>query len=487
MSIMRILPLLPFLLNVALGAADATFTEDPGDAPNPERGFFTPFNPPSNATQVLTANKLSPVRATNGFSLIRRHYLYNTWRTQALPQSELDRIASDAVLVRAARLKMIVRFIYTWSVAGDGGQDASKDWIVSHLTQLKPVLAANADVIYCVEGGLIGHYGEWHDSSNLNIDNATLDANANTQAIYTAAMDAVPASRMYMARYPHTQLQLTGRPIGSPLDQSQAFTGTHAARTGFHNDGFLHDATDYGTYSTNVGVENQKVFLQTNGLWTLHGGETQSLDTGAGIPGATAIAEFARLRYSYFNYDPTDSLQAPTFTLWQTDGAWAVIKRRLGYRYLMTGASAPASVAAGSTLTVSVSMRNDGFARIYNPRDAKLVLRHQVSGQVTAIAATSGDVRTWLPGPGATATLSIAVVIPAGQPAGAYDLLLSLPDPATSLSAIPEYAIRLMNQGTWESATGFNKLNLAVTVGSGNAAPVIGTGAAATLATCVLP
>jgi len=167
-------------------------------------------------------------------------------------------------------------------VAGDGGQDASKDQIVAHLAQLKPVLAANADVIYCVEGGFIGRYGEWHSSSNGNIDNVTLNANANTQAIYAAAVDAVPASRMYLARYPHTQLQLTGLPIGSPLDQAQAFNGNNAARTGFHNDGFLYDATDNGTYSTNVGVENQKTFLQTNGLWTLHGGETQGLSGGGG-------------------------------------------------------------------------------------------------------------------------------------------------------------------------------------------------------------
>lgn len=478
--------LLALALPVVLGAAETVFSEDLADVPNPERGFFTPFNPQSNATQTLTASKLAPVRATHGFSLIRRHYLYNTWRTQPLPQSELDRIAADAALLRTARLKMVVRFLYTWSVAGDGGQDASKDRIVAHLAQLKPVLAANADVIFCIEGGLIGHYGEWHDSSNGNIDNTTLDANASTHAIFAAALDATPPGRMYLARYPHTQLQLAGLPITAPLTQAQAFTATAAARTGFHNDGFLHDATDYGTYSTRSGIENQKTFLQSNGLWTIHGGETQGLASGGGVPGATAIAEFARLRFAYFNHDPTDSLQAPTFTLWRSDGGWDVIKRRLGYRYVMTAAQAPAAVAPGATLTVTVGMRNDGFAGICNPRQARLILRHQGSGQTTALAATAQDVRTWLPAPGTSATLVMAPTVPADLAPGTYDLLLALPDPAPTLAAIPEYAIRLMNQGTWEAGTGCNRLNLAVQVG-GNTAPAITAVARASTAVLVLP
>ena len=46
--------------------------------------------------------------------------------------------------------------------------------------------------------------------------------------------------------------------------------------------------------------------------------------------------------------------------------------RRLGYRYVLTEAAWPASVAAGGVLDLDVTLRNDGFARLYNPRAAYL-------------------------------------------------------------------------------------------------------------------
>ena len=48
--------------------------------------------------------------------------------------------------------------------------------------------------------------------------------------------------------------------------------------------------------------------------------------------------------------------------------------------------------------------------------------------------------------------------------AGAYDMLLSLPDAAPQLAAKAAYAIQLANPGVWEPSTGLNRLNRILTV-----------------------
>ncbi|MEX0679841.1 MAG: hypothetical protein WD097_00525, partial [Balneolales bacterium] len=40
-----------------------------------------------------------------------------------------------------------------------------------------------------------------------------------------------------------------------------------------------------------------------------------------------------------------------------------------------------------------------------------------------------------------------------------YEVLLNLPDPTETLRDRPAFSIRLANAGTWEEATGFNRLN----------------------------
>jgi hypothetical protein len=69
------------------------------------------------------------------------------------------------------------------------------------------------------------------------------------------------------------------------------------------------------------------------------------------------------------------------------------------------------------------------------------------------------DPRRW--GAGTTTSLSWKVAAPPVP--GTYKLLLNLPDPR--LSTRPDYSIRLANNGTWQSATGYNDLGQNVTVG----------------------
>ncbi len=56
------------------------------------------------------------------------------------------------------------------------------------------------------------------------------------------------------------------------------------------------------------------------------------------------------------------------------------------------------------------------------------------------------------------------VRVPEGLTSGTYQVLLNLPDPASTLCARPDYAIRMANQDTWEPTSGYNDLHMAVGV-----------------------
>ncbi len=108
-----------------------------------------------------------------------------------------------------------------------------------------------------------------------------------------------------------------------------------------------------------------------------------------------------------------------------------------------------------------LTLRNDGFAAPYNPRPVALVLRDAATGTTTELP-TGTDARGWAPGP--AREVDLAAAVPATLPAGTYELLLSLADPAPALHGRPEYAIRLADEGLWDAASGLNDLGTVVAV-----------------------
>ena len=158
---------------------------------------------------------------------------------------------------------------------------------------------------------------------------------------------------------------------------------------------------------------------------------------------------------------------------WRDEGCYEAIAREMGYRFVLRSATVPAGGRAGDSATVSVTLSNVGYARPFNPRAVELVLRSRVDGAAWRLPVDLGgvDARLWLPGPDATAELALPVALPTGLPAGEYDVLLNLPDPAPRLNTRPEYSMQLANVGVWEAATGFNALGAVLAVRQGAEAP----------------
>ena len=143
-----------------------SFVESDADIENPERGFHTNEQTQVDSTCAFTAD-LSQARE-NGNTLLRVYVRLDAFRSSPLSDQCLSGIAGMFKNVRDEGLKLILRFSYNFC-QGAGCDDASKATILNHVSQLTPVLQANADVLATLQAGFVGAWGEWHDSTARNL------------------------------------------------------------------------------------------------------------------------------------------------------------------------------------------------------------------------------------------------------------------------------------------------------------------------------
>ncbi len=413
-------------------APSATFvyTESDEIFDNPERGFYS-------AVDLTSETDLGWVRDA-GHTLAFSYVRLDDYRTADLPSSLLDAASSGLAVARAAGLKIILRFAYNAGPYPDSEPDASKQWVLTHISELEPLLTANEDVIALVQAGFIGAWGEWHTSTN-GLDNPT-----DRRDILLALLAALPESRMTQLRYPPDRSEIFG---AAPAD-ADAFDGSDAARTGLHNDCFVASDTDLGTYPSDA-IESWKDYVAQAGRFTVVGGETCAVDAPRSEC-ASATAEMERLHFSFINedYNP-DVVDA-----WKSGGCYSEMQRRLGYRLALTQSSFAEAVRPGGSFALEIELDNVGYAALFNPRPLYVVLEGQ--GQRLVALASSVDVRRWAPG--ATASVALRLRVPSSLPAGSYRLALWLPDAAAALEARADYAVRFANAGVWQASTGDNTL-----------------------------
>ncbi|MGY1769962.1 DUF4832 domain-containing protein [Blastococcus sp. SYSU D00813] len=408
---------------------------------NPERGFYhyteTHWSPDGSAYAPLDVARLTAWRTTESVSLVYRvFYLDGLVDRDAVDQRFLDQVAGDLRAARAAGVQLVVRFAYS----ADSGRDAPPARAVGHVRQLAPVLNAGADVVFVLQAGFVGRWGEWYYSDSYTSDPSRpwelTDADwASRDRVLDALLDSTSPGIWVQVRYPAISQRLLGS--GDP----------RAARVGVHNDCFLASDTDMGTLNSAA----ERTWLADRSRTRPVGGET----CGANAPRSlweTAAAELARYHWSFLNADYSrDVLDS-----WGPSGR-TTAARLLGYRLSLTSATLPGSARAGATVPVELTLTNQGWAAPLSARPVQLVLR---AGTQTVAVPVPLDVRTLAPG--TTRTVRVDVPVPAAP--GVWAVSLALPDAAPALAGDPAYAIRLANQGLWDPVTGRNDLGHAITV-----------------------
>jgi hypothetical protein len=436
-----VLVLLGLLAPEARGAETVrTYRASGASFANPERGFVRSY--PDALAEPLEDHR------REGVTVVRATFRLDEHRTtEALPPAYLERVAGYLAEARRRHLKVIVRFAYNHSA---DGPDASAKVTTAHIRRLGPVLEANRDSVAYVEAGFAGAWGEWHSGSNGHVDGRR-ELNPGGRAILQSLLAEFPGDRAIALRYPVIKQRMFG---GAPLTAAEALTAAPKARLGFHNDCFLADATDGGTWDDSS--DDLQRYVSADARFVPVGGETCEIagvqDRYVTCPNATL--ELERQRWSHLNLD----WYAPALDVLREQGCFEEIERRLGYRLRLVSARLPAAARAGGRLRLDLEIANDGYAAPYAKRPVRVVLRRADGTERTL---TSGaDPRRWLPGE--TTTERLEVDLPAELPAGDYALALELPDPLRP--GEPAESIRLANEGVWEPATATNALGAMVTV-----------------------
>ncbi len=439
----------PVVPPVVGGIKTANYDEDQTDFPNPERGFYGQTVSYSSSPAPITQTYLDQLKAKN-VNLINRLYALTTFRSGSISAEYLQHIQNDMDLVRSAGFKLVLRFAYTFNEAGPHN-DAPLNIVLSHIDQLAPLLQKNADVIALLEAGLIGQWGEWHDSSN------GLANPADMKTILFKLLDALPKSRSIAVRYQQAKKDIFQ--MNDPLADTEAFTQTNRARTGHHNDCFLAAEDDWGTYwpIDAASLDVQKNYLNQENKYLPQVGETCNCNPPRSDCGI-AVKELAQMRWSALNKDFIECV----LNSWGAQGCYDEIAKRLGYRFRLLTSAIPKTVKNDSALAIKLVLKNDGFASPYNVHDAELVFRSKTNGVIQKIKLNL-DVRKWLP-ENNEIKLDINALIPSSFALGEYDLLINFPAPEQSLSGSPAYSIRLANQKVWEATTGYNSLLASVTI-----------------------
>lgn len=454
----------------SMHAAQVTYTADDSSIfQNPERGFIimleghlTKKAPYAVKGQEST---LDNSMSQDKISLVLVHYYLENFRTTStLPEEILNGFDADMQVLRSKGLKAIVRFSYTnTTYINSSGDESAKDATLaiakSHISQYKSHWQDNADVIFVFQAGFIGAWGEWYYTDNFGNQGSTM--NADRKALTDALLDAVPQDRCIQLRTP---LFKTGY-VGStaPLTASEAYKGTAKARLAHHNDAFLENYGDLGTYTDTA---KQKPYIAQETLYVPLGGESCILDPDVAASNASyakTTAEMSRLHWTFIQ----SGYSTVVTDRWRNDGTFDELNRKMGYRYQLVSGTYSNEVEPGGDLSVNLKIRNAGYAPLYNERPAYIVLKNNSH---TVSLKLASDPRKWLPN-GEVVTINEKLKIPADIPGGAYELYLHMPDAYATIASNPRFAVRFANKDIWVSSTGMNKLNATVTVNGGETPP----------------
>lgn len=435
-------------------AADLT-----GQFPNPERGWH-------NRRNIVRDRNFVDIKAA-GNTLIHSYLRLDNYKdTDIIPQLFLDSIQDGLNAVRSSGLKIILRPTHVWSEV----PAVPESRILKHIEQINAVLSANADVITHLEAGYLGKWGEWHSGLYTELSNR---ADGDTRyRIIKRILETTPDMLPIVMRYPmHIKeiLDELPMPVGS-----QPLTQVQRDRIGHHNDCFLFDNSDRGTYARsnlwfgNQTLEQQKQYafnLSTSyGGNKLVGGETCS--PAIDRIGATQT-EMASVNWTEINLDfwgdainQWKNIRLPASSNDPAESEFERISRKLGYRLRVIDATFPTSATIGGNFTIRANLSNDGYASVIKQRPIYLVFDNGTNRY--NIKLSDIDVRKWVSGSIALSQQTLS--LPSNMVAGTYKLALWLPDGATNLQMQSSYSIRFANKDLWDSAKGYNVLSASVSI-----------------------
>lgn len=421
------------------------YTESDEIFANPERGFYTHQEYGTNDTKSLSLNFVQNWR-NNGNSLILTIYYMYDFRDKLISEEFLQRIRNNMQTLRDGGCKTVLRFAYT-SSESQKPWDAPWELTKQHIQQLKPILEEYADIICVLEAGFVGVWGEWYYTDNY-IYQPSDDEYAPRREVLDELLKALPKERMICVRYPKAKLHTFGINYTDTISLHNAYDQSDISRIAFHNDCFLADQDDRGTFGGN---RNHRQYWKWDTRYVAMGGETCYPSSFSECE--NALEEFEAYHWSYINND----YHKTVISNWIKNLCMDEIKKRLGYRFVLSKGEFSKEAERGNPYKIKLDIKNVGWAAPFNPRDVELIFISKKNTGTKYKLELNEDPRYWFAGE--EITMNIEFKFPEDMPMEEYNIYLNLPDPKPSLSTRWEYSIQFANEGVWEELLGYNKLH----------------------------
>ena len=447
---------------------------------NPERGFRFEQKVGLEDGEKQGKSNRSAWRfaecAADGVTVAQAYCYLNKYCDAPIPQAKLDALQADFDRARKEGVKFLLRFAYETDMSCTKGPTLQR--ILSHIVELRGIVQRNADVIYALQIGWVGAWGEFH-SSRSGIE---YDKEASAKVVKYTMDYMLPANRSTMLR----TMQLRENTLSE--------LGIGGERIGLFNDATLADFFDSGTF---MGDRNKLMKMAWDEIlgtkFSVPGNPQFDLlcKVGARLPvdgelfwnghvdvaHQNGIAALIRLRRHHYTtlslvhgnsrFDmnagigPIDQWQKTPVTgeLLASYGipfdaayfagvpyrsAYEYIRDHLGYRLVAKNCRRVGD-------KVRVTLHNHGFAAPVNPRKAYFAVVSS-GGEVKEIP-TDFDCRKLEPEQDTVIEASVPTLKDGERVA------LWLPDESESIRLRPEYAIRLAGGAADETVGGY-RLNM---------------------------
>ena len=413
------------------------FEESTDVIANPERGFMR-YQDFKSGTAALKASSVKANRA-EGYTLMYTGYYLTDFMNGDISEAYLKKIQDTMDALREGGAKCVIRFAYK-----ESDSEKNKPWdpteavVMRHIEQLKPILQKNADVIYVLQAGFVGVWGEWYYTTNFNFQPSSSNDYLPRKRVAEALLDALPKSRQVELRTPQFKMRMYNLSVKDTLTAATAHDGSDLSRLAGHNDCFGAAADDWGTFDNET---KDREFWKAETRYTIMGGET--CNPSEYCTCAASTKDMVDYHWSYLNLDYHGSV----ISGWKKSGCFDEIVRRLGYRLVLDSVERKEEVEAGKDLDIAINFHNDGYAAPMNPRLVELVFIG-ADGEKTVFPVAS-DPRKWHPG-------AHTVLTSVNLPSDKGTLYLNLKDPL--LPDNPLYSIAMANKGVFDKNTGYNKL-----------------------------
>lgn len=371
--------------------------------------------------------------------------------TGPLSSAMLQQINTRIAAFAGTGIRLMVRFTYNFGPIGPGAMDAPIDVISQHIDQVAPILLQSKDLIFALEAGFIGTWGEWHDSTNGN------DTAAAHKTVLDKELSYFKGVFPILVRTPGDLIQYNGSLTPSPW-------------LGIHDDYYASGSADAGTFATCVPGAGFCLPQYTS---------DQLRSYAAAVSATTMFAgEFADVvyptlqscspldGYSFTYHAQSINLHPPSNVATELENEGCVLSfyNKAGTRIEMQEATIGGSPTPNGQLHLDLTLANTGYGRVIRPRPVTLLFVS--SGKVIAqfpISLDDMDLRQLQASSSPVPqTYRIGVTLPPNFPtSGQVSAVLLIPDPAPSLTPQPAYALPLnsLDQNDnpiFDPTTGYN-------------------------------